>query len=91
MIGSIQQQVFGPFDVLARIGTRRLSYRDRIGAPDDLANRTDRVRELGIGSGYRLGTDKRLGVTLDRQTRTSTHDGHQFSGLRFGVSMTYER
>ena len=91
VIGSIQQQVFGPFDVLARIGTRRLSYRDRIGAPDDLANRTDRVRELGIGSGYRLGTDKRLGVTLDRQTRTSTHDGHQFSGLRFGVSMTYER
>jgi len=88
---SAQQQVFGPFDVLGRIGRRRLAYRDRVGAPVDLSNRTDRIREVGIGVGYRLGTDKRFGVTLDRQSRTSTLDGVGYSGARLGVSLTYER
>jgi hypothetical protein len=88
--GSVQQQVFGPFDVLARIGTRGLAYTDRIGAAVDVSNRTDRVNTVGIGAGYRMGTDKRLGVTLDRQHRTSTVPGRTFTGLRFGLSLTYE-
>lgn len=90
IIGSVQQQVFGPFDVLGRIGTRGLAYTDRIGAAVTVSNRTDRVNTVGIGAGYRMGTDKRLGFTLDRQRRTSTVPGRTFTGLRFGLSLTYE-
>jgi len=88
--GSVQQQVFGPFDVLARIGTRGLAYTDRIGAAVAVSSRTDRVKTVGLGAGYRVGTDKRLGFTLDRQHRTSTIPGRTFTGVRFGLSLTYE-
>jgi len=88
--GSVQQQVFGPFDVLARVGTRGLAYADRVGTAVAVSNRTDRLNLVGIGAGYRMGTDKRLGFTLDRQHRTSTVRGRTFTGLRFGLSLTYE-
>jgi len=55
-----------------------------------VSNRTDRVNTFGIGAGYRMGADKRLGFTLDRQHRSSTMPGRTFTGLRFGVSVTYE-
>jgi hypothetical protein len=87
---SIQRQVYGPFDVLARTGAQRLAYRDRIGAAVEVSNRTDRVRSFGIGVGYRLGTDKRMGFTIDRQNRTSGLDRREYSGLRYGMSLTYE-
>lgn len=87
---TVQQQLFGPFDVLGRIGTRGLAYTDRIGAVVAVSNRTDRVNTVGIGAGYRMGTDKRLGFTIDRQHRKSTVEGRTFTGLRFGLSLTYE-
>ena len=43
-----------------------------------------------LGGGYRLGTDKRIGFTIDHQKRTSGVNGRQFSGLRYGMSITYE-
>jgi putative beta-barrel porin BBP2 len=88
--GLVQHQVFGPFDVLARIGTRELAYRDRLGMAPEVSNRVDRVRAFGIGGGYRLGTDKRIGFTIERQNRTSNVDAHGYRGLRFGMSLTYE-
>lgn len=90
VMASVQQQVFGPFDVLARFGTRGLAYTDRIGAAVAVSNRTDRVSTIGIGAGYRIGTDKRLGFTVDRQHRSSTVPGRTFTGLKFGLSLTYE-
>jgi hypothetical protein len=86
---SVQQQILGPFDVLARLGRRGLSYTDRIGAAVQISNRTDRVNSIGLGAGYRLGTDKRLGIMLDRQRRHSNVPGRTYSGLRFGLSLTY--
>ncbi len=88
--GSVQQQVYGPFDVLAGIGVRRLGYRDRAGAAVQEFNRTDRVRTFSVGAGYRLGIDKRIGFTIDHQNRTSGVDGRQYEGLRVGMSITYE-
>ncbi|MGH9254631.1 MAG: hypothetical protein ACRD3C_08685 [Vicinamibacterales bacterium] len=88
--GMVQRQVFGPFDVLARIGSRRLSYRDRVSVNPAVSNRTDRVRAFSIGAGYRLGADKRVGFTIERQKRTSSVDAHEYNGLRFGMSLTYE-
>jgi hypothetical protein len=88
--GLVQHQVFGPFDVLARMGTRRLAYRDRLGVPLEVSNRTDRVRSFGLGAGYRLGSDKRVGFTIERQNRTSNVHAYGYRGLRFGMSLTYE-
>jgi hypothetical protein len=48
------------------------------------------VNTIGVGAGYRVGTDKRLGFTVDRQHRRSTVPGHSYTGLRFGISVTYE-
>jgi len=88
---SVQQQVFGPFDLLGRVTTRRLAYRNRLGVRLEVANRTDRVGGFGIGGGYRLGTDKRVGFLIERQNRRSNLDENQFAGVRFGMSLTYER
>ena len=90
LAGRVQQQVAGPFDVLARIGTRRLAYRDRTVLAGETSNRTDRVRTLTFGTGYRFSSDKRIGFAIERQRRTSSVDGWQYRGLRFGVSLTYE-
>lgn len=87
---SVQRQVYGPFDVLARAGMQGLAYRDRVGAVVEVPDRTDRVRSFGIGAGYRIGTDKRLGFTVDRQRRSSGIDGRAYTGFRYGMSVTYE-
>jgi hypothetical protein len=52
--------------------------------------RTDRIRTFGIGGGYRIGTDKRIGFTVDRDQRRSILEGRTYTGFRFGLSMTYE-
>ena len=88
--GQVQQRVAGPFDVLARLGARQLAYRDRAGVDAEKSNRMDRVRALTFGAGYRLGSNKRIGFAIERQRRTSSVDGRQYRGLRFGVSLTYE-
>lgn len=89
--GTIQRQVYRSFDILARLGATRLAYRNRIGAVVQAPDRTDRVRTFGIGIGYRLGADKRIGFTVDRPTRHSEVERVQYSGLRYGMSVTYER
>ena len=88
--GLVQHHVFGPFDVLARIGTRRLAYRDRQGVAVQVSNRTDRVHAFSLGAGYRLGSDKRVAFTIERQNRTSNVHAYGYRGLRFGMSLTYE-
>lgn len=88
---SVQQQIVGSLDALGRVGARRLAYTDRIGRAVEVSNRTDHVRSFGVGAGYRLGTDKRLGFTVDRQRRTSSVGGRSYTGLRYGLSLTYER
>lgn len=87
---SVQQQVFGPFDVLGQVRRRRLAYRTRIGAAADAAG-ADRVRGLSLGAGYRLGTDKRIGFAIDHDTRASGRGEREYAATRFGMSLTYER
>ncbi len=89
--GTMQRQLYRSFDVLARMGATRLAYRNRIGATVQAPDRTDRVRTFGVGLGYRLGADKRIGFTVDRPTRYSEIERAQYSGLRYGMSVTYER
>ena len=88
---TMQRQIAGPMDLLLRIGTRRLAYRDRDGVTAALAGRVDRVGAFTIGTGYRLGTDKRLGFSVERQSRTSHVNIGEYEALRIGMSLTYER
>ena len=87
---SVQQQVYGSFDVLVSAGVRRLAYRNRINRFFELPNRTDRVRTFGIGTGYRLGANKRLAFTIAHDQRTSVVFGREFNRLRYGMSITYD-
>src|SRR5262249_6776775 len=87
--GSIAQQIFGPVDVVGRIGRQTLGYRDRAGAVIAAPNRTDEVFTYGSGIGYHLGGAVRLGFNIDHSKRTSPLDERTYQGLRFGTSLTY--
>jgi hypothetical protein len=87
--GSIAQQLFGPVDVVGRLGTQSLAYRDRAGAVVEVADRVDRVRTYGVGVGYHLGRDLRLGFNVDHSQRDSDVTRRQYSGFKFGTAVTY--
>ena len=87
--GSIAQQIYGPLDVVARAGTQHLSYRDRAGATVDVAGRTDDVRTLGVGVGYHVGSELRIGFNVDRSRRDTDLAGRRYEGYRAGMSVTY--
>jgi hypothetical protein len=87
--GSVAQQIFGPFDLIARAGVQKLDYRDRAGAVVPLAGRVDHVHTYGGGIGVHLGPDVRLGFNLDHSERTSGIADRRYKGLRYGTSVTY--
>jgi hypothetical protein len=85
----IGQQIYGPVDAEFREGFDRLAYADRAGADVAVTDRVDHQRNYGGGVGYRLGRDLRLGFNVDRLRRESELPAHQYSGLRYGFTMTY--
>jgi len=87
--GSVAQRIFGPVDVEARAGRQILDYRERFGAAVETSERTDYIRSLGGGIGYRAGNDLRVGVNVDQQRRTSGIAQRRYEGLRFGLAVTY--
>ena len=89
MGGSIDQQIFGPVDVVGRISRQRLDYRDRAGAAVSAPDRTDHVTSYGGGVGYRMGRDMRIGFNIDKQQRESAVDTKQYNGLVYGFAVTY--
>jgi Putative beta-barrel porin 2 len=86
---SINQQIFGPLDVAARGGRRRLDYTDRIGAAVAVTNRTDHQTTYGVGLGYHFGQDIRLGFDVDHAQRESPIALQQYQGWAYGMSVTY--
>ena len=86
---SLAQQIFGPVDAVGRIGAQRLDYRNRAGALIVVANRTDYVHAYGGGLGYHLGPDIRVGFNVDHVRRTSAAINRTYSGLRYGMAVTY--
>jgi hypothetical protein len=87
--GSVAQQIFGPFDVMFRFIEQRLAYRDRAGVPVEVANRTDAVHSLGVGVGYHLGKELRLGFNVDKARRDSEVESRPYEGWKYGTSLTY--
>jgi hypothetical protein len=87
--GSIAQQIFGPFDVVGRLGMQLLAYRDRVGITPLVSDRVDSVRTYGAGVGYHLGKDLRWGFNVDRSQRISDVALRRYSGFKFGTTVTY--
>jgi len=87
--GSIAQQLFGPVDVVGRLGFQSLAYQDRAGAVVTVADRIDRVRTYGAGVGYHIGRDLRVGVNVDHSQRDSEVAQRQYGGFRIGTAVTY--
>jgi hypothetical protein len=89
--GTVAQQVFGPFDALAKVGIASLAYRDRTGVAVAAPDRVDDVQTLGGGAGYHIGgTGTRLGFNVEHERRTSEVALRRYSGLRYGASLTYD-
>ena len=78
--GSISQQIFGPVDVVGRIGAQRLEYRVRTDAPVD-PNRVDHVTTYGGGVGYHMGSDLRVGFNVDQYRRRSEIESNEVQRL----------
>jgi hypothetical protein len=89
LAASVQQQIFGPVDVMAGFGLYSLAYRDRSGALVLYPNRTDHYRTFDVGVGYHMSPDLRVGVRLEKQWRDTQVTFQQFEGFRFGVTVNY--
>jgi hypothetical protein len=87
--GSVAQQIFGPVDAVLRFVEQRLVYRDRAGAAVEVANRTDAIHSIGVGIGYHLGKELRLGFNVDKVRRDSEVESLPYEGLKYGTSLTY--
>jgi len=79
------------WDTQARIGVQRLAYRGEEGISDLLRNRIDRIRVIGVGVGYLLGRDMRIGFNVNRERRESPVQRRDYLGYRTGISVTYGR
>ena len=86
---SVTQQIFGPVDIVGRVGIQRLNYRDRAGAVVAVSDRADYVHSYGGGIGYHLGGDIRIGFNVDQAHRTSAVSARQYDDLRYGAAVTY--
>ncbi len=86
---TITQQLFGPIDVTGLGGRHQLAYQTRTGAVVDVSDRTDHVTAFGGGIGYHLSRDTRLGFNVEQDQRDSAVAIHQYTGLRYGFSLTY--
>jgi hypothetical protein len=86
---AIAQQLFGPLDVTALGGWQQLAYQSRVGAVVLDVDRFDHVTSIGAGLGYHLSRDTRVGFTIERDRRNSPVANHQYTGLRYGFSVSY--
>lgn len=87
---SAVQRVFGPLEVLGRVGYRTLSYRNSaVGVNTFAAVRRDRVVIIGGGPSYRLGPRVRTSLDIERHERTSPIVDRRYRGFRYGVTLTY--
>jgi hypothetical protein len=85
----VSQQIVGPVDVQVLGGRYELAYRNREGAMVAEPDRTDHMKVIGGGIGYHFGRDTRLGFTVEQDRRDSALSAHQYTGLRYGFSVTY--
>ena len=86
---SIAQQIFGPVDVVGRAGAQRLDYESGSGPLSRRRIEPTAFGVHGVGVGFRLGKELRLGFNIDKERRTSVLPDREYSGLKYGMSLTY--
>jgi len=86
---SVAQQIFGPVDLVGRVGTEHLAYSNRRGAAIAVPDRIDVIHVFGGGVGYRLGKELRLGFNIDSSRRISEVESRPYEGLKYGTALTY--
>jgi hypothetical protein len=84
------QQIFGPFDFVARVGRARLDYRSQTDAVLAVPNQLDEVNSFGGGIGYHIGRSLRLGFNADMIRRVSADPAREYERPTYGASVTYE-
>jgi hypothetical protein len=82
----VTYQLVGPFDVRASGGRERLGYRKIETGNTD---RTDVADLLGIGVGYRLRDDIRLGIAWETTSRESDRPDRRYDRRRIVASLAY--
>ena len=89
----VGQALGGRFDALGRFGRQYMDYREIASAADPLvdpnAGRLDRTVTYGLGIGYRLSDDTRIGFNVDYDRRMSPIEARHYDGYRFGGTLTY--
>lgn len=86
---TVGQRVWGPFELFGRVGYRTLAYRQGPLADPLTVGRRDEVWTYGGGPSYRLGQNVRASLDIERQARYSPLVDRDYSGLRYGVTVTY--
>lgn len=86
---TLTQLVAGNWDAVASASRQRLDYRNVVTPGGDAPSRADRVMQYGLGFGYRLRIDVRIGVSVNYESRQSPEPGRTYSGYSVGGSFTY--
>jgi putative beta-barrel porin BBP2 len=81
------QRIHGPFDVELVGGGDRLRYEPRVDT--SAGGRTDTLRLLGGGIGYRLGDNSRIAVNIEHTERSSPLQERLYTRRRILGSITY--
>lgn len=82
---TLTQRLVGRWDAQVSGGRDRLAYR----AVEEASTRTDFVDRVGVGLGYRLGENIRLGIDVNTLSRRSELPGNRYGGTRAGISVAY--
>src|SRR5262249_4481805 len=84
------QQVYGPIDMVARVGRARLDYRSQTGIVAPLPSQAHEVNSFGGGVGYHVGESLRVGFNADMIRRISADPSREYERPTYGASVTYE-
>jgi len=84
---TLTQRIHGPVDLQLVGGGDRLRYEAR--ADVGALARSDRLRVLGGGIGYRLGDNSRIGVNIEHTERSSPAEERRYTRRRIFGSLTY--
>jgi hypothetical protein len=66
-----------------------MAYQNRAGAIVVEPDRVDHMKTIGGGTGFHIGRDTRIGFTVEQDRRESALLSHEYTGLRYGFSVTY--
>ena len=87
----VTQALGGRWDAVGQLSHTALSYRSLLdpASVQTTAGRNDRQLTRGVGLGYRIGADMRMGVDVNYNRRLSGITARQYEGYRMGGSFTY--